>query len=209
MQARVTVRHVPSAEPRPIRLANTVRRDRSTVRDHLTTAADLAAWLSGNDVGTNAGTPVAAGAVAAEDVTAADLAAFRELRTAVRDLAAALTDDTRPIARDADVARAVDVVNRAATRADTRPQLEVVDERLRRTTTTTAGPVAAALAATAIEAVDLFTGDERELLRACHAPGCVLYFVKDHPRREWCSTGCGNRVRAARHYRRTSGVTAR
>jgi hypothetical protein len=39
-------------------------------------------------------------------------------------------------------------------------------------------------------------------LRACQAPGCVLYFVKDHPRREWCSTACGNRARAARHYRR-------
>ena len=39
-------------------------------------------------------------------------------------------------------------------------------------------------------------------LRACHAPGCVLYFLKDHPRREWCSTACGNRARAARHYRR-------
>ncbi|WP_306747742.1 CGNR zinc finger domain-containing protein [Saccharothrix yanglingensis] len=194
---------MPSTEPRPIRLANTVRRDRSTVRDHLTTAADLAAWLSGNDVGADAGTRVAAG-----DITAEDLAAFRELRTAVRDLAAALTDDPRPIARDADVERAVGAVNRAAIRADTRPQLEVVSGRLRRTTATTAGPVAAALAATAAEAVDLFTGDERELLRACHAPGCVLYFVKDHPRREWCSTGCGNRARAARHYRRTSGATA-
>ncbi|HEY0690395.1 MAG TPA: CGNR zinc finger domain-containing protein [Kribbella sp.] len=29
--------------------------------------------------------------------------------------------------------------------------------------------------------------------------------MKDHPRREWCSTTCGNRARAARHYaRRTS-----
>ena len=35
-----------------------------------------------------------------------------------------------------------------------------------------------------------------------HAPGCVLYFIKDHPRREWCSTACGNRARAARHYAR-------
>jgi len=26
--------------------------------------------------------------------------------------------------------------------------------------------------------------------------------VKNHPRREWCSAACGNRVRAARHYRR-------
>ncbi len=53
------------------------------------------------------------------------------------------------------------------------------------------------LAADAIEF--LASGPE---LRACLAPGCVLYFVKDHPRRAWCSTGCGNRVRAARHYAR-------
>ncbi|HEY3005705.1 MAG TPA: CGNR zinc finger domain-containing protein [Kribbellaceae bacterium] len=38
--------------------------------------------------------------------------------------------------------------------------------------------------------------------RACYAPGRVLYFVTGHPRREWCSTACGNRARAARHYAR-------
>jgi predicted RNA-binding Zn ribbon-like protein len=52
--------------------------------------------------------------------------------------------------------------------------------------------------------IDLVAGDETPL-RACYAPGCVLYFVQDHPRREWCSTACGNRVRAARHYRRHRG----
>ena len=57
-------------------------------------------------------------------------------------------------------------------------------------------------------AVRLFTGPERESLRACHAPGCVLYFVKSHPRREWCSVACGNRVRAARHYQRARGHQA-
>lgn len=60
-------------------------------------------------------------------------------------------------------------------------------------------------AAIAAEAVELFTGEDRVLLRACYAPGCVLYFVKDHPRREWCSPSCGNRARAARHYRRNRG----
>ncbi|MGM1060722.1 CGNR zinc finger domain-containing protein [Saccharothrix sp. Mg75] len=191
---------MPPAEPRPIRLANTLRRDRSTVRDHLTTAADLVAWLDGN----GGDGP----ALTAADVTEADLAAFRELRAAVRDLFAALTDDTRSAARDADVGRAAAAVNRAATRADTRPQLDVSGGRWRRTSTTTARPVLAELAATAAETVDLVTGDGRALLRACRAPGCVLYFAKDHPRREWCSTGCGNRARAARHYRRASAATS-
>ena len=40
-------------------------------------------------------------------------------------------------------------------------------------------------------------------LRVCGAPGCVLMFLKDHPRREWCSSACGNRARQARHYART------
>jgi predicted RNA-binding Zn ribbon-like protein len=42
----------------------------------------------------------------------------------------------------------------------------------------------------------------REALRACHALGCVLLFLKDHPRREWWCNACGNRARQARHYAR-------
>jgi predicted RNA-binding Zn ribbon-like protein len=58
------------------------------------------------------------------------------------------------------------------------------------------------LAALAADAVDLLTGPRRAELRACGAPGCVLMFFKDHPRREWCSNACGNRARQARHYHR-------
>ena len=59
-----------------------------------------------------------------------------------------------------------------------------------------------ALAALAADAIDLLTGPHRADLRACGAPGCVLMFLKDHPRREWCSNACGNRARQARHYQR-------
>jgi predicted RNA-binding Zn ribbon-like protein len=55
----------------------------------------------------------------------------------------------------------------------------------------------------AADAIDLITGPSRHQLRACGAPGCVLVFLKQHPRREWCSAACGNRARQARHYRRT------
>jgi hypothetical protein len=41
--------------------------------------------------------------------------------------------------------------------------------------------VPAALAGVAAEAVDLFGGTDADKLRACQAPGCVLYFVKTHP----------------------------
>ena len=40
----------------------------------------------------------------------------------------------------------------------------------------------------------LITGPAAEQLRACEAPGCVLMFAKDHPRRTWCSAACGNRA---------------
>ena len=51
-------------------------------------------------------------------------------------------------------------------------------------------------------AVLLFTSPDAGRLRACPGPGCVLYFVRAHPRREWCSAVCGNRARVARHYQR-------
>jgi predicted RNA-binding Zn ribbon-like protein len=60
-------------------------------------------------------------------------------------------------------------------------------------------PVVAALAEIAQGAVDLLTGAE---VQRCHAPRCILFFVKTHPRQEWCSDACGNRMRAARHYAR-------
>jgi predicted RNA-binding Zn ribbon-like protein len=60
--------------------------------------------------------------------------------------------------------------------------------------------VALALARLAAEAVDLLA--RPSTLGVCEAPGCVLYFVRDRPRRQWCSAACGNRARVARHYRR-------
>jgi predicted RNA-binding Zn ribbon-like protein len=61
------------------------------------------------------------------------------------------------------------------------------------------------IGAFAADAIELLTGPGRDELRACGAPGCVLLFLKDHPRREWCSNACGNRARQARHYRRARG----
>ena len=60
------------------------------------------------------------------------------------------------------------------------------------------------LAAFATDAIELLTGERRDDLRTCGAPRCVLMFLKDHPRRAWCSDRCGNRARQARHYERRS-----
>ena len=58
------------------------------------------------------------------------------------------------------------------------------------------------LGAFAADAIELLTGRSREDLRECGAPGCVLLYLKNHPRRAWCSNACGNRARQARHYQR-------
>ncbi|USX52657.1 ABATE domain-containing protein [Lentzea sp. HUAS12] len=173
-------------EPRPVLLMNTVWANRSQVHDDLTTVGGLREFL---------GVPA----------DQADLEAFRALRQALRDLAAVLTEDTRPIAQDRDLERAVAEVNRAARTAPRWPQLAVNDGKLLRRNESEGSLADRERALIAAEAVDLFTGEDAVLVRACHAPGCVLYFVKDHPRREWCSPSCGNRVRAARHYRRNRG----
>ncbi|GAA3336256.1 ABATE domain-containing protein [Amorphoplanes nipponensis] len=179
-------------EPRPVRLMNTVWADRHGVHEALAAPADLARWLK------------ATGLTYTEpSVTATDLHTAITLRDALRRLAALKTQDPRPPARSAmrDVDTAVQVVNTTATAGPSRDTLDVVGDRLRlRPTAPTADP-AIALATVAAEAIALLTAPDL-ILNACHAPGCVLYFMKDHPRREWCSTACGNRARAARHYRR-------
>ena len=47
--------------------------------------------------------------------------------------------------------------------------------------------------------------DDQSLIKQCESLSCVLFFydtTKNHSRR-WCSmTGCGNRMKAASHYRR-------
>jgi predicted RNA-binding Zn ribbon-like protein len=55
-------------------------------------------------------------------------------------------------------------------------------------------------------AAELLSADDLALIRKCQNPQCILYFydtTKNHGRR-WCSmTACGNRAKAAAHYRRT------
>lgn len=167
---------------------NTIWADRGGVHDALTTADDLRLFL------TITGHPVTG-------VEHRHVAQARRLRDALRRLAAAATGDERPRAAtplaEPDALGVVNTVMAAAPRRDV----------LVRTATgweVRAGPdpsPEAALAGLAREGAHLLaTGGPP--LRACYAPGCVLYFVADHPRREWCGVACGNRVRAARHYRR-------
>ncbi|WP_188285939.1 CGNR zinc finger domain-containing protein, partial [Streptomyces sp. CBMA29] len=72
-----------------------------------------------------------------------------------------------------------------------------------------AAPADRLAAALARAAVAFLAGPERELLRACPAPRCVRYFVKEHARQEWCKPSCGNRARVARHHARQREEQAR
>jgi predicted RNA-binding Zn ribbon-like protein len=191
-------------EPLPVELMNTVWADREGRHDSLTDARDLAAWLAAVAPHLPEGAPAPAGAAGA-DVTDTLVVEYRALRDALRRLAAAATGDDRPAALDGSpsLAEAVASVNRACALAPGWSRLAWPDGGdPARTTVSSHSPAAAALSAVAEQAARLFAGPERPELRACRAPGCVLYFLRTHPRREWCSAACGNRARVARHYQR-------
>jgi predicted RNA-binding Zn ribbon-like protein len=181
------------AEPVPVRLMNTIWADRSGVHDALTTTGDLRAWLAAAHPGLDQ-----------PDPGPGDLDSFRALRDALRRLAALVTSDTRPAAASAttDIGQAVADVNHAVAQAPIWPQLAYHGGSLRPAAGGGATSARRALSSIARQAIGLLTGQDGITLRACYAPGCVLYFTRDHPRRQWCSAACGNRARAARHYQR-------
>jgi predicted RNA-binding Zn ribbon-like protein len=173
----------------PIELANTIYYSRGVVRDGLAQAADLAAWL--RQVQPRLATAVSAADLAAIDEP--DLARARTLRDAIRAVAEATASGHPP--RPADI----ETINAQVRAAPSWRELR--GRRRLRADTESQGPaIIKALAEIAQAAVDLFATAE---VRACQAPHCVLFFVKDNSRREWCSDNCGNRARAARHYART------
>jgi predicted RNA-binding Zn ribbon-like protein len=200
-------------EPLSVELMNTIWADDGGVHDALGTDSEAQAWLHAigprlTDAAPSAAAWLATGRPADLGTTAVDL---RRLRDALRRLAADVTQDPRPTAAsaipDRDTARAT--LNDLAAAAPPWPALEWSADGAPERTLHVAHPAGAGIAALlASEFITMLTGDERAQLRACLAPRCVLYFTKDHNRREWCSPGCGNRARAARHYQRRKAMGA-
>lgn len=62
-----------------------------------------------------------------------------------------------------------------------------------------------AMAQIAEDAASLLTGDRAGLIARCEATPCNRFILRTHARRYWCSTRCGDRVRAARAYARKQG----
>ena len=162
-----------------MRFMNTIWADTAGVHDDLTTPAALHDWLV---------TVCGRDADALEGPRPDELAEAKHLRNSLRRLAAFCTDDHRPAAQSPvdSVDDAVAAVNRAVTHRP-RAQLVIRDGRLHRDRPAPASPTRIALAELAHDSIDMLAGPTATKLRACHAPGCVRYFVRSHPRREWCA----------------------
>ncbi|OKI25780.1 hypothetical protein A6A25_32640 [Saccharothrix sp. CB00851] len=185
---------------------NTVWADRDGVHDALRDRDGARAWLHALCPRTDLLTPNDL-----DELTASDLDHLIGVRDALRRLAAEVTEDPRPTAASdpRELEAAVTVLNEAAGNTPRWSALSWTPGRPPARHTRTGGrAVAATVSAIAEDAIALFSQDTRHQLRACLGPGCVLYFLKNHPRREWCSAGCGNRARSARHYQRHRGTTA-
>lgn len=180
-------------------LALTIRHDgHGGVADDLTDPSGLTAWVHAH--------PETVRDAAGYRAGDADLTAVRELRAAVRALFARAVRPGEPSPADAarlmPVPDAVDLLNRAAAQTPTVPVLRWPDDAepvVERRAVRGEDELTATLAQAAIA---FLGGPERERLRACHAPRCVRYFIKEHPRQEWCKPACGNRARVARHHER-------
>lgn len=173
----------------PVALANTRYVAAGQEQDALMTAADLAGWLRA--ARPELATPLAEAALAG--VTQRHVEAARSLREAIRSVASASTGGESVSAAELE---AINAVGRAASM-----WVELRGSRVLQVVPVHSGDaVDAALAEVAHSAVEMLAAAE---IWACGAPSCIKYFAKDHPRKEWCSDSCGNRVRAARHYART------
>jgi len=181
------------AEPIAVRLINTVWTDGTVIHDALKTPADLRAWLQ------DTGLPD-------HPVGAEDLRDVRLLRDALRELAVFVTHDERSrVVTGMSQQDAVAIVDRAMHAASVTDRLVLTPAGVTLESVVDAPPVAAAMAAVARDGVALLTDPTRSLC-ACHEP-CVLFFVRDHPRRKWCTPEHSNRDRAARHYERSKSRT--
>jgi predicted RNA-binding Zn ribbon-like protein len=157
------------------------------VVDHLPTTAAVEHWLASR----------ALRRPAPATVSGAELGRLIGLRTALHELLTARIDGRPPDPH------AVTQVNEASAQSPAAAQLDWPPRRH-----WLAAPAVSfdtVLADIADDAIGLLTTSDGENLRICGAHGCTRLFLREHARRQWCSTMCGDRVRAARQYERTKG----
>lgn len=120
------------------------------------------------------------------------------LRGTLRELFSAQVEGVTP------AAEALDDVNRALTRMPSAQLLTHDEDRgLHRVTVhPVTRLVEHAMAQIAEDAAALLTGAGAGMLAQCAASPCDRFLLRTHARRHWCSTRCGDRVRASRAYAR-------
>lgn len=183
----------PGAEEHPslalVNSANALRGGRRY--DELGTPDAAAAWLRERDL-------IAPESVL-EEYCQGRLAALRaELRAL---FTAHATGDVPPAA-------AVDAVNSALTRSPGALLLRFHPEAgFRRSADHPVTQVVEhVMAVIADDAASLLAGEQASQLASCEADSCERFFLRTHARRQWCSTRCGDRVRAARAYARKRAI---
>jgi predicted RNA-binding Zn ribbon-like protein len=177
-------------EPLAIDYANTVMVVRAgQAVDLIATPAELKSWLHAERE-----------RLGDCDFAVAHIEEIRSLRDSVRDLLSAAAQGVAP------PSGALDAVNAASARVPSAPQLQInADGEFRKTELAAADPLRRLLAQLARSAADLLSGPGREQLHVCDAPSCGMVFLGS---RRWCCGACGNRARAARHYRRKRAQAA-
>ncbi|WEH39231.1 CGNR zinc finger domain-containing protein [Streptomyces sp. NBC_01218] len=181
-----------NGQPLPLEFVNTVHPVRGVMRDGFASPELVAWWLSACRSAFRTDLPDEELA----RVTAADAHCFALLRDSARRLTEALVRRQDP--EPWDVAQ----INRASALGGRWPALRW--EAGGRPSPLQCGtpPIAAVQSEIAQAVIDMLTGSSGTEPTPCEAPGCVFFFDASRSRRQWCSSGCGNRARAARHYAR-------
>ncbi|MER6995713.1 CGNR zinc finger domain-containing protein [Streptomyces sp. NPDC000410] len=182
-----------NGEPLPLEFVNTVFPVRGTLRDGLRTPEHLIWWL--RSCRGRLATDLPDDAL--NGITPTDTHCFILLRDAAHRLVSAYVHEREPDGWD------VAQINRASSMGRPWPLLRwEADGTPSSVEVSITPPVLAVQAEIAHALIRVLDGTSGLEPRACPAPGCVFFFDHARSRREWCSTGCGNRARAARHYAR-------
>ena len=180
--------HVRDDQPISIELVSTVHADASGLVDSLESSVQLEEWLILNRWRLPS---------AAIDPAPIDLDELRALRETLRSAFRARVEAEVP------PAALVDELNRCGRPGPVHLAVDWSDEAPSAVEGSTGSPEEQLLGALARDGIDVVAGPRQSDLRSCEGPGCVLFFVRTHPRQSWCSPGCGNRARVARHYRKS------
>ncbi len=173
--------------------ANTVACPGCRGGDALDSAGDARRWLRAHVPGRP------------PSLRTSDLRPLRGFREQLRELLSAATEGRRP------APRSLESVNRAA-----RGGLVGTELRWAAGTWTAMPRGTAGSSRQLVEgliaqsAVDLLGTGPAPPLRRCQGPGCIHFLTARTRQQRWCSpTGCGNRARVQRHYRKSRSRATR